>query len=363
MNFWEWRWLDNTLQNWGIALLIAVATVFVLWVLQKLVVRRLSNWVQNTQTEVDDWVARVAMQTRRWFWLILALYAGSLALTLPENVQGWTRAVAIIALLLQVAIWGNEIIALWFERYQKVYLDRDASRVTTLHAASFIARAILYAIVILLALDNIPGVQVTTLIASLGVGGIAVALAVQNILADLFASLTIALDQPFVIGDFIIVEDYRGTVEHIGLKTTRLRSLSGEQLVFSNADLLNSRIRNYKRMADRRVAFSIGVTYETPYDKLQAIPAILEEIIGTQPRVRFDRAHFSDYGNSSLNFEIVYYVLDPDYDLFMDIQQAINLALYQGFEQEGIEFAYPTQKLYIDERLLQALPLNTRIGL
>jgi small-conductance mechanosensitive channel len=304
--------------------------------------------VRKTRTEVDDWVAEVAAQTRRWFWLILALYVGALALTLPENVRGWTRAVAVITLLLQVAIWGNEVIALWFARYEKAHLDKDASRVTTLHAASFIARTILYAIVILLALDNIPGVQVTTLIASLGIGGIAVALAVQNILADLFASLTIALDQPFVIGDFIIVGDYMGTVEHIGLKTTRLRSLSGEQLVFSNTDLLDSRIRNYKRMADRRVAFSIGVTYETPYDKLQAIPAILEEIIGAQPQVRFDRAHFSNYGDSSLNFEIVYYVLDPDYNLFMDIQQAINLALYQRFEQEGIEFAYPTQRLYID---------------
>ncbi len=172
---------------------------------------------------------------------------------------------------------------------------------------------------LLLALDNL-GVDVTALVAGLGVGGIAVALAVQSILGDLFASLSIVLDKPFVIGDFIIVGDLLGTVENVGIKTTRVRSLSGEQLIFSNADLLNSRIRNYGRMYERRVVFTVGVTYDTPRHKLE---------------------------DFSLDFETVYYVQDPAYNLYMDIQQAINLELYQRFADEGIEFAYPTQTLFL----------------
>jgi small-conductance mechanosensitive channel len=188
-------------------------------------------------------------------------------------------------------------------------------------------------------------------VAGLGIGGIAVALAIQNILGDLFASLSIALDKPFVIGDFIIVDQLLGTVEHIGLKTTRIRSLSGEQIVFSNADLLNSRIRNYKRMYERRVVFSIGVTYQTPYEKLASIGTTLKEIIESQPDVRFDRAHFREYADSSLNYEVVYYVKSPDYNRYMDIQQAINLEIYRRFQDGGIEFAYPTRTLYLQDTL------------
>ena len=166
-------------------------------------------------------------------------------------------------------------------------------------------------------------------------------------MADLFASLSIALDQPFVIGDFIIVDDYLGTVENIGLKTTRVRSLSGEQLIFSNNDLLNSRIRNYKRMGERRVLFSFGVTYQTTYEQLKKIPDMVKATIESHADTRFDRAHFKEFGDSALNFEVVYFVLTPDYNEYMDIQQSINLSLVQQFEREGIEFAYPTQTLFL----------------
>jgi len=193
------------------------------------------------------------------------------------------------------------------------------------------------------------GIDITALIASLGIGGIAVALAVQNILADLFACLTISFDKPFVIGDFIIVGDLMGTVEHIGLKTTRIRSLSGEQLVFSNNDLLGSRIRNFKRMYERRVVFNFGVVYQTSYDHLAEIPAMVKKVIGAQEQTRFDRAHFKSYGDSSLDFEVVYYVLVPDYNTYMDIQQAINMSLFRQFEKKGIQFAYPTRTLYINQ--------------
>jgi small-conductance mechanosensitive channel len=204
----------------------------------------------------------------------------------------------------------------------------------------------LWAVLLLMILDNL-GFNITTLVASLGIGGIAVALAVQNILGDIFASLSIAMDKPFVIGDFIIVGEQLGTVEYIGLKTTRIRSLSGEQIVFSNNDLLNSRIRNFKRMYERRVLFGFGVVYQTSHEQLKKIPVMVREIIEGLENTRFDRAHFKEYGDSSLNFEVVYYVRSPDYNVYMDIQQDINLALFEQFTKAGIDFAYPTRTLYI----------------
>jgi small-conductance mechanosensitive channel len=184
--------------------------------------------------------------------------------------------------------------------------------------------------------------------ASLGIGGIAVALAVQSILGDIFSSVSIALDKPFVIGDFIVVDDYMGNVEYVGLKTTRIRSLGGEQIVFSNTELLKNRIRNYKRMLERRVLFQFGIAYETPTEQVEAIPGMVREIItGSGFDTRFDRAHFQSYGENALQFEVVYYVLDPDYNKYMDIQQQINLALLRGFRERGIGFAHPTRMLHI----------------
>jgi len=181
----------------------------------------------------------------------------------------------------------------------------------------------------------------------LGVGGIAVALAVQNILGDLFASLSIVLDKPFVIGDFIVVDTFVGTVEHIGLKTTRLRSLSGEQVIFSNTDLLGSRIRNYKRMYERRVVFTLGLVYQTPMEKVESVGKILQEIIELEPQARFDRAHFKEFGDSALVYEIVYFIKTSDFNAYMDAQQRINLAIMQRFEEQGISFAYPTRTVYM----------------
>jgi len=200
----------------------------------------------------------------------------------------------------------------------------------------------------LLILDNF-GVNITGLVAGLGIGGIAVALAVQNILGDLLASLSIVLDKPFVIGDFIVVDSLSGTIEHIGLKTTRIRSLNGEQLIFSNNDLLKSRIRNFKRMSERRVVFHLGVVYQTSLEQLKIIKKIVAEIIEKRQKVRFDRVHFKEYSSSSLIYEVVYYVSSPDFNVYMDIQETINLEILQRFQEEKIEFAYPTQTLYVQK--------------
>ena len=238
----------------------------------------------------------------------------------------------------------------YIERQVDVKLEEDqGADATTLDALGLLGKIALWVILALVILDNLD-VEISSLVASLGIGGIAVALAVQNILGDLFSSLTITLDKPFVIGDFIVVDDFEGDVEDIGLKSTRIRSLSGEELIFSNTDLLNSRIRNYKHIEKRRISFSFGVTYGTPLEKLKIIPGIVKEIITPLELVQFERVHFRELGESSLNFNVVYYVVHQEYAVALNIQQEINLALYERFEREGIEFAFPTQTVIMDKQ-------------
>ena len=336
----------NTLGNWLIALLVVFGVMGIVRLFTGVILRRLSTLAQKTATDVDDFIADLLRRTKWLLLLLLSLYAATFIVTLDPRVEAVISTIAAIALLIQAAIWAGGGITFWLTRYRKRKLEEDPSTATTFSALGFLIRLALWSVVLLLILDNL-GIDITALVTGLGIGGIAVALAIQNILGDLFASLSIVLDKPFVIGDFIIVGDLLGTVEKIGLKTTRVRSLSGEQLVFSNNDLLQSRIRNYKRMFERRILFSFGVIYQTPADKLEAIPGMVREIIDSLEDARFDRAHFKEFGNFSLNFEVVYYVLKPDYNIYMSKQQAINLALYRRFKEEGIEFAYPTQTLFL----------------
>ena len=351
---WSTAWLsttiwNNTLKSYLIALATVVAVMVVLWMVRGIMVRYFSKRSQQSDHDGYDFMLAVAERTLFPLVLVVALYAVRSMLVFPDGVTTWLTSAAVAAVILQVALWANALITFGLNRYQKQNRSLDPARVTTMRAVSLAARLLLILIAAILILDNLPGVEITALVASLGIGGIAIALAVQNILSDLFASLSIILDKPFVLGDFIIVDNYMGTVEYIGLKTTRIRSLSGEQLIFANNDLLQSRIRNYKRMAERRVVFGLGVTYQTPYAKLEAIPGWIETIIRDQDLVRFDRAHFQAFGDYALQFEIVYYVLDADYNRYMDIQQAIILAIHQKFEAEGVVFAYPTQTLFVEQ--------------
>jgi small-conductance mechanosensitive channel len=346
MEFLNATLYGNSVQSWLIGLGIAVAVFLVLRLVERVIIVRLEKLTKRTETQWDDLVAQALRKTKAFFLAIVAVYAGATVLQLPPPARSILVRLTIIAFLVQAGIWASAALMFWVETYRKRQVEEDAASVTTMNALGFVIRLGLWAVVLLLALDNL-GVDVTALVAGLGVGGIAVALAVQSILGDLFASLSIVLDKPFVIGDFIIVGDLLGTVENVGIKTTRVRSLSGEQLIFSNADLLNSRIRNYGRMYERRVVFTVGVTYDTPRHKLETIPVIVREIVDAQEKSRFDRSHFKSFGDFSLDFETVYYVQDPAYNLYMDIQQAINLELYQRFADEGIEFAYPTQTLFL----------------
>ncbi|GBD32147.1 Low conductance mechanosensitive channel YnaI [bacterium HR33] len=346
MQFFENRFLGNSVADWTIAVTVWVLGSAALRMLKGGIQHRLQAIAARTQNEIDDLLADVVARTRTFFLIVVGFYLGSRFVDLPERLNPWVHGLLVVGIFLQIALWGNGVIAFYVSRITRKKLAEDPATATTVSALRFLGQLVLWTAVLLLALDNL-GVEITPLLTGLGVGGIAVALAVQNILGDLFASLSIVLDKPFVIGDFIIVGEHLGTVEHIGLKTTRVRSLWGEQLVFANSDLLNSRIRNFKRMYQRRVVFAVGVVYQTPADVLEKIPGWIREIVQAQPLARFDRAHLKGFGPSSLDFEVVYWVQDPDYNKYMDIQQAINLEIIRKFAAEGVEFAYPTQTLYL----------------
>ena len=338
----------NTAAEWLIALGVAVMTYLLLTVVKRLVVRSVMRLSRRTATYWDDIVANVAQRTRPFFLFAVAVVVGARVVELPVLVSDLIRYGAVFATLLQAGFWGRVLIMGLIDRHVARARDSDPAAATTMAALGLVLQLVLWTVLFLMGLQNL-GVEIGPLLAGLGVGGIAVALAVQNILGDLFASLSIVLDKPFVIGDFIIVGDMPGTVEHIGLKTTRVRSLSGEQLVFSNSDLLAARIRNFKRMYERRIVFRLGVTYQTPRKKVEQIPQILKEAVERQEQTRLDRAHFAAFGPSSLDFEVVYFVLVPEYNAYMNIQQAVNLYIMERFEEEGVEFAYPTQTLFIEK--------------
>ncbi len=349
MEILQTQFAGNALQSWLSALLIALAALVIVTTLRYVMCRHLNRLAGQTGLAFWPVLAAVVQRTKWLSILILGLFLGSIAISMPDKLRTAMNTAAIIVLLIQAGLWAAAALGVSVERYRQQQLSKDPASVTTLNLLNFIGRITVWALVILLSLDNL-GVNITALVAGLGVGGIAVALALQTILGDLFSSLSIALDKPFVLGDFLIVNDLMGSVEYVGLKTTRLRSLSGEQLIFSNSDLLKSRIRNFGRMFERRVPFDIGVTYQTPRDKLNLIPQIIREGIERQAKTRFDRSNFKAFGNFALVFETVYFVLGPDYNEYMNIQEAINLHILERFEAEGIEFAYPTQTLLVQQQ-------------
>ena len=344
--FLDWQFYHNSVRAWLVAGIVFFVICSSMLIVRTLLARRLGKIAERTATSADDAVVDLLRRTRYFFVLTAAVAGATLFLELPKRALDVGRVLATIALMLQIAIWGNGLITFWFKHYAEQKADSDISSRTTIAAFSFVARGILWIMLALVALNRL-GYDVTALITGLGVGGIALALAVQNILGDLFGALAIVVDKPFVVGDTISVDTLTGTVEHIGLKTTRLRSVNGEQLIFSNADLLKSRIRNFKRMQERRVLFLIGVTYDTPPDVIARIPTMIREAIEAQSPVRFDRSHFSAYGDSALTFESVYFVLTADFLAYMNIHQAVNLTLLRQFAAEGIRFAYPTRTVVL----------------
>jgi small-conductance mechanosensitive channel len=325
----------NTIFEWLIAASFALVAGATLVALRTLVLHRLTARNTEAHPHAAARMRAVFEGTRPWFLITVAVFIGAQVVELPRKADRFVDHVTIIAVIAQTAVWASLAIRYWLARQIAAKRETDAGAATTVAVLGFFAQLALWSLVVLLALENL-GFNITTLLAGLGIGGIAMALAAQGILGDIFASMTIALDRPFAIGDFITIDNVMGTVEHIGLKTTRLRSISGEQIIIANTDLLKSRVRNFKRLTERRVEFTIGASYDMPAAKLALIPAIMRDAIEGQPQTRFDRAHFKQYGENALVFEAAFYFRDPDYNRYMDVQQAINLAIYGRLQQEGI---------------------------
>lgn len=345
LDWLDWQLLGEPARDWLTALAIAVAALLVLALVKRIVLGKVSRLASRTEMDLDDFLVEMVRRTRWLLVLLPVLFLATFSLEVPR-LRGGLRTAAILAFLLQLALWALVAINFWVASYKRKRADADAATTTMVTAFGFVGKVVLWTVILLLALDNL-GVDITALVAGLGIGGVAVALALQNILGDLLASLSIVLDKPFVIGDTIQVDNFVGTVESIGLKTTHLRNLSGEQLIVSNGDLLRSRIRNYKRMAERRIVLSFGVTYQTPVEKLERIPEIVRGIVEPREQLRFDRAHLLRLGESSIDFEAVWFVLSSDMVLHLDLQQAVLLELLRRFEAEGIEIAYPTRTLFL----------------
>jgi len=342
MVFFENRILDYAIYLGIIALGFIIVKIF-----QHVIVKRLKKMAEKTATTVDDFLIGILKGTLVPLAYFGIFYLCINALNLPPLVKQILDIAAMALLTILVARLITLLIGYGFNVYWKSR-GKDIALERSLKGILRVATLVVWGLAIMFLLDNL-GFKISAVIAGLGIGGVAVALAAQAILGDLFSYFAIIFDRPFEIGDFIIIGEYLGTIEYIGIKTTRIRSLGGEQLVFSNTDLTNSRVRNYKRMEKRRVVFQVGVTYQTTLDEVKAAPEVIKNIINNVKDTVFDRSHFFSYGDFSLIFETVYYVLGADYNKYMDIQQEINFGIKEAFEKRGIEFAYPTQTLYVSK--------------
>ena len=346
--FLQQTYFQNRVIDYIIAISIFILLVISIQIIKSILLKLLKTWAKKTTTTIDDKFVKAFEQKIKPFLNLIyfgAFYISIKRLTMDSQIERFFNIFVIVLLtffgirfLLSITIYGLE--TYWVKK------EKDKAKKQALKGIITIIKIIVWSIVLVILLDNL-GIKISALVAGLGIGGIAIALAAQSVLGDLFSYFIIFFDRPFEIDDFIVIGDYKGTVEHIGLKTTRLHSLGGEQLIFSNQDLTNSRISNYKRMDRRRIVFQFGVIYQTTLTQLKKIPQIVEEIITQIPETTFDRAHFASYADFSLNFEVAYYINNSDYKKYMDIQQEINFQLKETFEKQKIEFAYPTQTVFL----------------
>lgn len=348
--------LGISILNLLLALAVAIGTFLVSRAAISFLLHRVRRWSEHDGV-LSHVLAKVLAGTSNLLLLLASLLVGLSMLDLPERWLTRVSSLWFVVAALQIGLWANRAIGLglnrYFARHRTDGLNQGSALATL---AAWGARVLLWSVVVLAMLSNL-GVNITAFVASLGVGGIAVALAVQNILGDLFASLSIAVDKPFEVGDFIVIGPLAGSVEHVGLKTTRIRSLGGEQIVMANASMISSTIQNYKRLQERRIVFEFGLSYDTPTEAVKKAPAIVEEAIKAQQQVRFDRAHLRGFGKEALEFECVYIVKDPGYNLYMDIQQAINFHLLECFSKVGAKFAVPVRAIKVT-----ALPQEAKLS-
>lgn len=337
----------STLLSWITMIALAGIIAFVIKFGFKAISPSLRKFAKKTSSIWDDFAVDLVDGLKTWVLYILIFSLLTQSFDLSARQKKFFLVFVVLASIFQIGLWGLHLIRTW----RKTVLDPRVRKAPSSAAALGLfysgVQAIFIIIIILIGLSNL-GVDITALLAGLGVGGIAIALAAQNVLADLLASLSIVLDKPFIVGDFIVTGNEKGTVEHIGIKTTRLRSLSGEQIIISNKDLLEHRIQNFKRMSQRRVVQKFGVVYSTPAQLLQQIPEWIKNIFQGHEKLLLDRCHFFNYGDSSLDFEMVFFVLDSDYNLYMDLQQKVLLEIFNKFNEENVSFAFPTRTVLVE---------------
>ncbi len=337
-------YFNNTGWDYAVAALVFLGLFISLRIFKTIVLAYLNVLAKKTKNQIDDYVIGIVNSIHWPYYAFIAVYIATLFLTIPDTVSQGRDILLIIFTGYYVVKALQSMVDVYIQSYEK----RQKEDAHALHFVGVIVKGALWVLVILAILANL-GINITSLIAGLGIAGIAIGLALQNVLADIFASVSIFFDKPFKRGDFIIVGDKMGTVQHIGIKTTRVKALQGEEIVFSNTQLTKAELRNFKKMQKRRIAFSIGVTYDTPVAKLEKIPDTIMKILTAEKLAEADRVHFKSFGDFSLNYEIVYYMLDPDYGKFMDTQQSINLAIAKAFQKDKIEFAFPTQTIILDK--------------
>ena len=341
------QFLGNTFQDYLVSAAVFLGVSVGMPIAKGLVLRHLKTLSEATKNDFDDLLHDLLRRfVGPFVYLFTALYFGTLSLSLPENLSRLLYGFFVVILTIKVAQILQETAGYGIRKWTKRTVKEDPTSAAMLKNMTWVVRIMIWAATLLFIFDNL-GVNITAFVASLGIGGVAIALAAQAVLGDAFSSFAIFMDKPFQVGDFIIVGDLLGTVEHVGFKTTRIRSLGGEQLIFSNTDLTSSRIKNYKRMQERRVVFSIGVIYQTPIEKVKALPQMIRRVVEEHESARFDRAHFKSFGDFALIYEVVLIVLRPDYNTYMDVQQSINFRLMEELQKAEIEFAYPTQQLYV----------------
>lgn len=336
----------NKIADWLVAGILGLAVWSALSVIRRLVAARSKRYAADHRSTPVRLVFYLAGNTKQFFFLALSLYAAQEGLTLTPRLQHAVWNLALILILVQVGVWAGRSLRFYLEIKE---MERGSDRLFagSMDVINFVASMLIWSLLTLVALDNL-GVNITALLAGLGVGGVAVALALQNVLGDLFASLSIALDKPFVVGDSLNIDTFTGSVEHIGIKTTRLRSETGEQIILSNADILKSRVRNYGRMTEQRVLTTLRVGYATPSEVLAGIPKLLEGIVRGQVTARFERCHLKTLGESSLQFELSYFAQQPKLNPMLDLQQIVNYQIISEFRRLGIEFALPAQHVVLD---------------
>jgi len=338
--------LYNPVRAWMTAAITTTLLFLVLLLARRVLHSRIAKVAARTSIQLDDMIVVLLGETRAWVLFVMALLAGTHTLALGRA-RPWIDRADHLVLLWQIAVWGVTAVTFWTRRQLELRnVSKDRSSVAMITAMSVALKAVVWALIFTTALYTVWDINPASLITTLGVSGIAIALAVQNILGDILAALAIVFDKPFDVGDAIGVDSISGTVEHIGLKTTRIRSSTGEQIIIGNGDLLKSRLRNYRRMTQRRVAFNLDVPFDTPPELLRRIPTMLEEIVKAQTPVRFDRSHVASFTESAVRIETVYFVLDPDYNLYMNVQQNMNLEILRAFNAQNLRFALPTRTVY-----------------